>query len=89
MHDIEREAAPLRNEKRERDHEIIARAFVWAFIMLMALSEVAGLIFVILKLTRMVTWTWPVTLIPIWILLAMIVTAATLLALANKVGKNR
>jgi hypothetical protein len=89
MHDIEREAAPLRNEKRERDHEIVARAFVWAFIMLMALSEVAGLIFVILKLTRMVTWTWPVTLIPIWILLAMIVTAATLLALANKVGKNR
>ena len=89
MHDIEREAAPLRNEKRERGHEIVARAFVWAFIMLMALSEVAGLIFVILKLTRMVTWTWPVTLIPIWILLAMIVTAATLLALANKVGKNR
>lgn len=89
MHDIEREAAPLRNEKRERDHEIVARAFVWAFIMLMALSEVAGLIFVILKVTRMVTWTWPVTLIPIWILLAMIVTAATLLALANKVGKNR
>lgn len=89
MHDIEREAAPLRNEKRERDHEIVARTFVWAFIMLMALSEVTGLIFVILKLTRMVTWTWPVTLIPIWILLAMIVTAATLLALANKVGKNR
>lgn len=89
MHDIEREATPLRNEKRERDHEIVARAFVWVFIMLMALSEVAGLIFVILKLTRMVTWTWPVTLIPIWILLAMIVTAATLLALANKVGKNR
>ena len=89
MHDIEREAAPLRNEKRERDHEIVARAFVWAFIMLMALSEVTGLIFVILKLTRMVTWTWTVTLIPIWILLAMIVTAATLLALANKVGKNR
>lgn len=89
MHDIEHEAAPLRNEKRERDHEIVARAFVWVFIMLMALSEVAGLIFVILKLTQMVTWTWPVTLIPIWILLAMIVTAATLLALANNVGKNR
>jgi len=89
MHDIEREAAPLRKEKRERDHEIVARAFVWAFIMLMALSEVTGLIFIILKLTRMVAWTWPVTLIPVWILLAMIVTAATLLALANKVRKNQ
>ena len=84
MTNIENEAAPLGKEKRVRDHEIVARAFVWAFIMLMALSEVVGMVFIILKLTRTVTWTWPVTLIPIWILLAMTVTAATLFALASK-----
>lgn len=78
-----------RNKKRKRDHEIVARVFAWVFILLMAISEITGMVFIILKLTRAVMWTWPVTLIPIWILLAMIVTASTLLSMANKIKKNQ
>ena len=88
MTNIENEAAPLRKEKREHDHDIIARAFVWAFILLMALSEVTAFVFLVLKVAKIVTWSWPVALIPVWVLLAMSVTAATLLALANKIGQK-
>lgn len=88
MTNIENEAAPLREEKRERDHHVIARAFVWAFILLMALSEVTAFVFIVLKVAKIVAWSWPVILIPVWVLLAMSVTAATLLAFANKIEQG-
>jgi len=88
MKNIENEAAPLRQGKRERNNDRFARAFVWACILLMALSEVTGIVFVILKAAKAVTWTWPITLIPIWILLAMTVTAGTLFTFAEKFKKN-
>lgn len=88
MTNIENEAAPLREEKRKRNNDTIAQAFAWACILLMALCEVTGIVFIILKVAKAVTWTWPVTLIPIWILLAMTVTAGTLFTFAEKFKKN-
>lgn len=88
MTNIENEAAPLRKEKRERDNDVIERMFVWAFIMLVVLSEIAAIVFVILKLAKIVEWAWPVTLTPVWVLIATSMSLATAAFVADKIGRR-
>ena len=88
MTNIENEAAPLRKEKRERDNGVIKRMFVWAFIMLVVLSEIVAIVFVILKLAKIVEWAWPVTLIPVWVLIATSMSLVTAAFVADKIGRR-
>jgi len=79
MNRIEHEAAPLREKNEAQNNGIVPSAVVWGFINLMFISEVASTAFVVFKLTGIVDWTWKVTLIPVWFLVNLIVTATTFL----------
>jgi hypothetical protein len=79
MNRIEHEAAPLRGKDEAQNNGLVPSAVVWGFINLMFISEVASTAFVVFKLTGIVDWTWKVTLIPVWFLVNLIVTATTFL----------
>jgi len=79
MNRIEHEAAPLRGKDVAQNNGLVPSAVVWGFINLMFISEVVSTAFVVFKLTGIVDWTWKVTLIPVWFLVNLIVTATTFL----------
>ena len=79
MNRIEHEAAPLREKNEAQNNGLVPSAVVWGFISLMFISEVVSTAFVVFKLTGIVDWTWKVTLIPVWFLVNLIVTATTFL----------
>ena len=41
----------------------------------LGILDVLQIIFIVLKLTNLINWSWPVVLIPLWIGLAMTVLA--------------
>ena len=88
MNRIENEAPPLREEKRNHGKDINEQMFVWALIMLIALTEFVEVVFVILKLTKTVTWTWPVILMPTWVLIAISMSLATAAFVANNIERR-
>lgn len=47
--------------------------------------DVLQIIFIVLKLVGVITWSWPVVLIPLWITLAML--AGILMFVAIRWGK--
>lgn len=86
MRQIEHEAAPIGQTKA---NESISNTLTWIFILFVALCECVMFVFIALKLFKIVAWTWPVTLIPLWILLAIVVTGVSLVWISEVILKHK